>query len=71
MTVRVLLVDDQALFREALAVLLDVRSEVEVVWGDSSKVREATGWSPEIPLRQTLADTLNYAREAVTGAART
>jgi GDP-4-dehydro-6-deoxy-D-mannose reductase len=47
------------------------RSEVEVVWGDSSKVREATGWSPEIPLRQTLADTLNYAREAVTRAART
>jgi DNA-binding NarL/FixJ family response regulator len=29
--VRVLLVDDQALFREALAVLLEVRAEVEVV----------------------------------------
>jgi DNA-binding NarL/FixJ family response regulator len=29
--VRVLLVDDQALFREALAVLLEVRAEIEVV----------------------------------------
>ena len=26
---------------------------------------EATGWSPEIPLEQTLADALDYAREAV------
>jgi GDP-4-dehydro-6-deoxy-D-mannose reductase len=46
-------------------------SDVAVVWGDSTKVREATGWSPEIPLEQTLADTLDYAREAVTRAART
>jgi DNA-binding NarL/FixJ family response regulator len=31
MTVRVLLVDDQALFREALATLLEVRPEIDVV----------------------------------------
>ena len=46
-------------------------SDVEVVWGDATKLHEATGWSPEIPLEQTLADTLDYAREAVTRAART
>jgi len=31
--------------------------------GDSSKLRAATGWEPEIPLEQTLADTLAAARE--------
>ena len=46
-------------------------SDVEVVWGDSTKLREATGWRPEIPLEQTLADALDYAREALTRAART
>jgi GDP-4-dehydro-6-deoxy-D-mannose reductase len=46
-------------------------SDVEVVWGDATKLREATGWNPEIPLEQTLADTLDYARRAVTGAGRT
>jgi GDP-4-dehydro-6-deoxy-D-mannose reductase len=40
-------------------------SDLPVVWGDSSKLRAATGWAPEIPLRQTLADALDYAREAV------
>ena len=38
--VRVLLVDDQALFREALAVLLDVRPEVDVV-GEAANGDEA------------------------------
>ena len=38
--VRVLLVDDQALFREALATLLEVRPEVEVV-GEAADGREA------------------------------
>jgi len=63
------------LARVPISVVLDPDrlrpSEVEVVWGDSTKVREATGWNPEIPLEQTLADTLDYAREAVTRAART
>jgi GDP-4-dehydro-6-deoxy-D-mannose reductase len=40
-------------------------SEIPVVWGDASKLRAATGWMPEIPLRQTLADALDYAREVV------
>jgi GDP-4-dehydro-6-deoxy-D-mannose reductase len=40
-------------------------SEIPVVWGDASKLRAATGWTPEIPLRQTLADALDYAREVV------
>ena len=39
--------------------------EIPVVWGDASKLRAATGWMPEIPLRQTLADALDYAREVV------
>jgi len=39
--------------------------ERPVVWGDASKLRAATGWMPEIPLRQTLADALDYAREVV------
>ncbi|MGY1804845.1 response regulator [Blastococcus sp. SYSU D00922] len=38
--VRVLLVDDQALFREALATLLEVRPEIEVV-GEASNGAEA------------------------------
>ena len=30
--------------------------------GDPSRLRAATGWEPEIPLEQTLADTLEAAR---------
>jgi len=37
-------------------------SDVEVLLGDSSKFREATGWEPRIPLERTLADTLAYWR---------
>jgi GDP-4-dehydro-6-deoxy-D-mannose reductase len=36
-----------------------------VVCGDPSKLRAATGWTPEIPLEQTLADALEAARERV------
>ena len=47
-------------------------SELEVAWGDASKLAAATGWQPEIPLRQTLADALDYARSAVSqGVAKT
>ncbi len=37
-------------------------SDVEVLLGDASKFRQATGWKPEIPFEQTLEDILNYWR---------
>jgi len=39
--------------------------ENEVVCGDPTKIRAATGWQPEIPLRTTLKDLLNYWRGEV------
>jgi GDP-4-dehydro-6-deoxy-D-mannose reductase len=33
--------------------------------GDASRLRAATGWEPQIPLEQTLADTLDAARAKV------
>lgn len=53
MTVRVLLVDDQALFREALATLLSVRADIEVV-GEAGNGAEAlaraAGSDPDVVL---------------------
>jgi GDP-4-dehydro-6-deoxy-D-mannose reductase len=37
-------------------------ADVSVLVADSTKVRRATGWSPRIPLQQTLRDTLDYWR---------
>jgi len=37
--------------------------EVPVLRGDPGRLIEATGWKPEIPLQQTLADVLAYWRE--------
>ena len=37
-------------------------SDVTLQIPDTSKFREATGWRPEIPLEQTLADLLTYHR---------
>jgi GDP-4-dehydro-6-deoxy-D-mannose reductase len=37
-------------------------SDTPVLLGDSSRLRAATGWRPEIALDQTLADVLNYWR---------
>ena len=39
-------------------------AEVRVLCGDPSKLRAATGWAPEIPLEQTLADALEAAGRA-------
>ena len=41
-------------------------SELPVVCGDASRLRDATGWEPMIPLERTLADTLDAARRATT-----
>jgi len=52
-TVRVLLVDDQALFREALATLLGVRADIEVVGeaGDGDEaLRRAADLAPDVVL---------------------
>ncbi|MEW6545534.1 MAG: GDP-mannose 4,6-dehydratase [Bacillota bacterium] len=40
-------------------------SDVPLLLGDASRLRECTGWVPAIPLEQTLADLLDYWRERV------
>jgi GDP-4-dehydro-6-deoxy-D-mannose reductase len=40
-------------------------SDVQILLGDCSKFKQATGWRPEIPFEKTLEDTLNYWRELV------
>jgi GDP-4-dehydro-6-deoxy-D-mannose reductase len=41
-------------------------TEIPRIAGDPSRLRAATGWGPEIPLEQTLADALSAARELET-----
>ena len=52
--VQVNVVRDEARLRPA---------DIRTVAGDSSRLRAATGWRPEIPLDQTLRDVLDAARE--------
>ncbi|MCP3959653.1 MAG: GDP-mannose 4,6-dehydratase [bacterium] len=40
-------------------------SDVEILIGDSSKFRGDTGWEPQIPFDQTLADIVEYWRERI------
>lgn len=40
-------------------------SDIPDLYGDASKLKQDTGWKPEVPLRQTLEDTLNYWRGQV------
>ncbi len=40
-------------------------SDVELLVGDASRFREATGWRPEIPFEQTARETLDYWRARV------
>ena len=40
-------------------------SDTPDIYSDNTKIEEATGWKPQIPLAQTLEDTLNYWRESV------
>jgi GDP-4-dehydro-6-deoxy-D-mannose reductase len=44
-------------------------SDVEILIGDNTKFRQATGWEPVIPFDQTLADTLDYWRARLAGGA--
>jgi GDP-4-dehydro-6-deoxy-D-mannose reductase len=39
-------------------------SDVQILLGDASKFRAATGWQPTIPFEQTLRDMLDYWRAA-------
>ena len=41
--------------------------ELPVLCGDPTKLREATGWSPEIPLEETLDGLLDWWRERIAG----
>ncbi len=38
-------------------------SDIPLLMGKNSKFSRATGWKPQIPMRQTLEDLLNYWRE--------
>jgi GDP-4-dehydro-6-deoxy-D-mannose reductase len=38
-------------------------AEASVVCGDPEELRRETGWTPQIPLERTLADTLEYWRQ--------
>lgn len=40
-------------------------SDVEILIGDASRMREDTGWEPEIPFDQTLRDTLDHWRARI------
>jgi len=38
------------------------KADISELWGDNSKLLKETSWKPEIPLKQTLLDLLNYWR---------
>lgn len=38
-----------------------------VIWGDSTRLTQCTGWQQEIPLEKTLLDMLEYWRERLRG----
>lgn len=40
-------------------------SDVPILLGNNTKFRRQTGWKPEIPLKQTFSDLLDYWRERV------
>ncbi len=42
-------------------------SDVPVLLGDATKFTTRTGWAPEIPFAKTLADLLQYWRDAIKG----
>lgn len=40
-------------------------NDIPILVGDSSRLRAATGWRPQIPFEQTLGDLLDYWRQKV------
>jgi GDP-4-dehydro-6-deoxy-D-mannose reductase len=46
-------------------------NEVSQIFGDSTKIRTETGWSPQIPLEKTIRDLLDYWREKIKGESST
>jgi GDP-4-dehydro-6-deoxy-D-mannose reductase len=40
-------------------------ADIPDLYGDASKIKRDTGWEPQIPLEQTLADTLEYWRQQI------
>jgi GDP-4-dehydro-6-deoxy-D-mannose reductase len=61
-TVAMRLVPDPELVRPA---------DIPLLLGDASRLRQDTGWAPEIPLEVTLRDLLEDRRRGLTGAAPT
>jgi GDP-4-dehydro-6-deoxy-D-mannose reductase len=41
------------------------KSEIPLFYGDSSRLRSATGWQPEYDIDSTLRDTLDYWRQCI------
>ena len=41
-------------------------ADIDIMQGDNSKIRKATGWKPEIPLEKSLRDLLDYWRGIIT-----
>lgn len=35
------------------------------MFGDASKIRTETGWSPQIPFKKTIQDLLDYWQEKI------
>lgn len=42
-------------------------SDTPVIYGDSSRLRERTGWEPLVPFEQSLRDILDFWREDIQG----
>jgi GDP-4-dehydro-6-deoxy-D-mannose reductase len=41
-------------------------ADIPLIFGDNSKLRAHTGWSPQIPLRRTLQDVFRQAQMSAT-----
>jgi GDP-4-dehydro-6-deoxy-D-mannose reductase len=40
-------------------------SSTPILWGDASRLHDATGWQPTIPFEKTLLDVLDDCRRRV------